>query len=44
MLYVYDVTGDIVTVLDTNDGVKEKITAQSLLQIVSKGITIVGVR
>lgn len=43
MLYVYDVTGDIVTVLDTNDGVKEKITAQSLLQIVSKGITVVGV-
>lgn len=43
MLYVYAITGDIVTVLDTDDGVKEKITAQALLQIVSKGITVAGV-
>lgn len=43
MLYVYDVTGDVVTVVDTADWTKESTPAERLLQIVALGVQVTGV-
>ena len=43
MLYVYEVIGDMVTVVDTDDWTKESITAGRLLQIVSLGVQVAGI-